>query len=179
MPEDGDHTLTIGGKEFQLVQFHLHAPSEHTIDGSPYAAEAHLVHESEEGQLAVVGDPDPPDRRFATPLVDAVVEAAPEEAGEENELEGEWSLAELLFGFGEPTVVGHPYYTYLGSLTTPGCTRGRWLDRDPGRPPDEPAEAVDRLHELIAGFPGYDGYENNNRPTQPINERVIENDPPF
>jgi hypothetical protein len=37
--------------------------------------------------------------------------------------------------------------------------------------------AVDRLHELIAGFPGYDGYENNNRPTQPLNDRVIERNP--
>jgi carbonic anhydrase len=34
--------------------------------------------------------------------------------------------------------------------------------------------AVDRLHELIAGLPGYDGYENNNRPTQPPNERGIQ-----
>jgi hypothetical protein len=37
--------------------------------------------------------------------------------------------------------------------------------------------AVDRLHELIAGFPRYDGYENNNRPTQPLNDRVIERNP--
>ena len=34
--------------------------------------------------------------------------------------------------------------------------------------------ATERLHELIAGFPGYDGYENNNRPTQPLNDREIE-----
>ena len=33
---------------------------------------------------------------------------------------------------------------------------------------------VERLHELIAGFPGYDGYPNNNRPTQPLNGRKIQ-----
>jgi hypothetical protein len=26
---------------------------------------------------------------------------------------------------------------------------------------------VQRLHELVSGFPGYDGYEDNNRPRQP------------
>jgi carbonic anhydrase len=39
------------------------------------------------------------------------------------------------------------------------------------------ATAVDRLHGLIASLPGYDGYENNNRPTQPLNDRVIERSP--
>jgi hypothetical protein len=34
--------------------------------------------------------------------------------------------------------------------------------------------AVGRLHRLIADFPGYEGYENNNRPTQPLNGREIE-----
>jgi hypothetical protein len=37
---------------------------------------------------------------------------------------------------------------------------------------------IDRLHELIAGFPEYDGYEATNRPVQPLNGRVIENDTP-
>jgi carbonic anhydrase len=34
--------------------------------------------------------------------------------------------------------------------------------------------SIDRLHELIADFPGYDGYENNNRPTQPLNDREVQ-----
>ena len=55
MPEEGEHTLTIGEDEFRLVQYHFHAPSEHTIDGKAYDAEVHLVHESEDGELAVVG----------------------------------------------------------------------------------------------------------------------------
>ncbi len=36
LPEDSDLTLTVGGDEYRLVQFHLHAPSEHTVDGEPY-----------------------------------------------------------------------------------------------------------------------------------------------
>ena len=40
---------------YQLVQFHFHAPSEHTIDGQQYDAELHLVHKNILGQLVVVG----------------------------------------------------------------------------------------------------------------------------
>jgi len=178
LPEDSGNTLRIADDEYRLIQFHLHAPSEHAIDGEPYAAEAHLVHESEDGELAVVGVLIHPTGSGPIPLVDAVVEAAPEESGDEAELEGDRSPAELLFAFGETTVAGVPYYTYPGSLTTPGCTEGvRWIVI-PGVLPTS-RETVDRLHELIAGFPGYDGYENNNRLLQPLNDRVIQVDPPF
>ena len=65
------------------------------------------------------------------------------------------------------------YFTFPGSLTTPGCDEGvRWIVL--GDTLGVSATAVDRLHELIAGFPGYDGYENNNRPIQLLNDRVIE-----
>ena len=176
-PESDDLRLAVGAKEYRLVQFHLHAPSEHTVDGSHYAAEIHLVHESEDGELAVVAlpaHPNPP----ALPLLGEAVEQAPDEAGEEVELEGEWNLLELFFADDSTTVVGVPYYTYPGSLTTPGCTEGvSWIVIQSIYPMSQ--EAVDRLHELIAGFPGHDGYRNNNRPLQPLSGRVIRNDPPF
>ncbi len=40
---------------FELKQFHFHSPSEHTINGQPYAMELHFVHADENGKLAVVG----------------------------------------------------------------------------------------------------------------------------
>lgn len=51
---DAGH-IEINGTEYKLKQFHWHSPSEHTIDGKKYDLEAHLVHETPQGQTAVVG----------------------------------------------------------------------------------------------------------------------------
>jgi carbonic anhydrase len=64
------------------------------------------------------------------------------------------------------------FYTYGGSLTTPSCTEDvRWSVLANGGHVSK--AAVDHLHEVIAGFPKYEGYPNNNRPVQPLNGRVI------
>ena len=47
--------MVIDGVEFKLLQFHFHAPSEHTLSEAAYPLEYHLVHRSEAGELAVVG----------------------------------------------------------------------------------------------------------------------------
>jgi carbonic anhydrase len=171
VPESSNLTMTIGDDVYRLVQFHFHAPSEHTVDGRPYAAEAHLVHESEEGQLAVVALLIEPDD-VGPELDETVLESAPSEAGEEVELDGEWTPLQLLLVADSTTAYGTDYYTYPGSLTTPGCSEGvRWIVISEAHPTRQ--TSIDRLHELIAEFPEYDGYANNNRPTQPLNERVI------
>lgn len=167
MPEGSDQTLTVGEDEYRLDQYHFHVPSEHTLEGESFDAEAHLVHEDGDGELAVVGVflevGAPPSE-----LLDAILTNAPEEAGEAVEAGQDRSPIELLPG-GQVT----RYSTYPGSLTTPGCDEGvRWIVLEDTL--GVSATAVDRLHELIAGLPGYDGYENNNRPTQPLNDRVIQ-----
>ena len=48
-------TLTVGDKTYALVQFHFHAPSEHTVGGEHFPMEMHFVHQAEDGTLAVVG----------------------------------------------------------------------------------------------------------------------------
>ncbi len=47
--------LTVGGKAYALVQFHFHAPSEHTVDGEHFPMEMHFVHQADDGALAVAG----------------------------------------------------------------------------------------------------------------------------
>ena len=39
-------TLNYGGESFYLANLHFHSPSEHTIGGGFYSAEAHLLHYS-------------------------------------------------------------------------------------------------------------------------------------
>ncbi len=61
---DTGHTIIInyapgsffrtGGKQYQLVQFHFHRPSEETIHGKHFEMEVHLVHADPTGHLAVV-----------------------------------------------------------------------------------------------------------------------------
>jgi carbonic anhydrase len=172
MPEASNLTLTIGNAVYRLLNFHFHAPSEHTIDGASYPAELHLVHESEQGELAVVGILVEPSA-LPSPLIDEVVESAPVDVGEEVRVADALSPLDLLLDHDPPGAVIDRYYTYPGSLTTPGCTEGvRWIVLqdihviNPG--------TLELLHSLIASFPGYDGYEDNNRPPQPLNGRKIE-----
>lgn len=41
--------------DVHLVQYHFHAPSEHTIEGGQLPLEVHFVREPQSGDLAVVG----------------------------------------------------------------------------------------------------------------------------
>lgn len=83
------------------------------------------------------------------------------------------SPLELLLDLEPPRATVERYYTYPGSLTTPGCDEGvRWIVLQDIHIIDE--GTVGFLHELIGGFPGYDGYANNNRPTQPLAGRTIQ-----
>lgn len=53
---DSTCTVDANGATYDLVQFHLHAPSEHTLDGEAYDAEAHFVHNrTDGGSLLVIG----------------------------------------------------------------------------------------------------------------------------
>ena len=49
------NTLTVGGKTYELTQFHFHHPSEETIDGKHRDMVVHLVYASKDGNLAVIG----------------------------------------------------------------------------------------------------------------------------
>ncbi|KAH4290593.1 carbonic anhydrase [Parastagonospora nodorum] len=49
-------TTTVAGADFQLVQFHMHTPSEHHINGEYHPLEVHMVHQgvADNTQLAVI-----------------------------------------------------------------------------------------------------------------------------
>jgi carbonic anhydrase len=151
-------TLVAGGKKYELVQFHGHAPSEHTLDKKSFDGELHFVHEGEGGSLAVVGvllkrgkenaDLAPYfDHLPAAPTKDPVkVEGA------------KVDLSRIL-----PAKAG--YFAYTGSLTTPPCSEGvRWFVL---ATPVEVSEA--QLAKFHAAVPG-----DSNRPVQPLGARAVE-----
>jgi carbonic anhydrase len=169
-------TLQIGSNQYPMVQYHFHVPSEHAVNGQLADLEAHFVHMNAQGVTAVLGvlfrigsDPNP--------LLDSIPLAAPATSGEEV-TEGKASPAELFRHISGVSTAGrspvrvNSFYSYTGSLTTPGCTEGVLWSVLAGAGQVSNA-AVTRYHRLIAQFPDYNGYPNNNRPVQPLNGRVI------
>ena len=54
--------INYEGKNYQLLQFHFHTPSENRIDGHASASEMHIVHKASDGSLLVIAAccPTPP-----------------------------------------------------------------------------------------------------------------------
>jgi carbonic anhydrase len=109
------NSIRVGGRRYELVQFHFHRPAEERIDGRAFDMSLHLVHKDPEGRLAVVGLL--LERGAAQPVVQSVWNNLPLEKGEEAPAQSVLDLNHLL-----PPDRG--YYTYMGSLTTPPCSEG-------------------------------------------------------
>ncbi len=148
---EGGH-VEIGGKLYDLVQFHFHHPSEHAIDAAHTEMEVHFVHRADDGSLAVIGvmltgggQPG---------LIDALFQIAPAIEGEVPA--GIADAARLL-------PQGGQYYRYQGSLTTPPCTESvTWTVM---------TEKVAVSDEAIAAFSAV--FPNDARPLQPVNRRYL------
>ena len=147
--------LTIGGKTYQLVQFHFHHPSEERIDGKAADMVAHLVHRNSEGALAVVAVMLNPGK--ANDMVETLWSHLPKQ--KEHELD----FAKLRINPAALLPSNHSYYTYTGSLTTPPCTEGvRWVVLK------SPSSLSKREISTFAAR-----YPNDARPVQPLNGREI------
>lgn len=109
------NSLQVGGRRYELVQFHFHRPAEERINGRQYDMSLHLVHKDPEGRLAVVGLL--LERGAPQPVVQSVWNNLPLEQGLEQASAHVLDLNHLL-----PADRG--YYTYMGSLTTPPCSEG-------------------------------------------------------
>jgi carbonic anhydrase len=166
VPYDPTSYLYVGSQPtdvYQLVQFHFHAPSEHTINGVRYDAELHLVHTNAIGETAVIGVL-LSSSAAGLPIFDAIMANSPTSPGE-NELSEEVNVFDLL-------PFHKRFYRYAGSLTTPACSESvQWfLMQDPV--PITP-DALSKLHTVISLFPNYGGYANNNRPIANQNGRPV------
>jgi carbonic anhydrase len=147
-------TLRVGGKPFELVQFHFHVPSEHLVVGDRSPLEIHFVHQAADGERAVLGTLVEGGRRNRA--FGALRRSFPEQVGEETRVERAISLTRLL-------PASRRAYRYPGSLTTPPCTEGiRWMVL--ARPVTVSERQLDALEELVEG---------NARPIQPRNGRPL------
>jgi carbonic anhydrase len=148
-------SISVDGIQFDLKQFHFHAPSENTINGRSYAMEAHLVHADKNGNLTVIAimfKEGAENKALARiwPLI-------PGNAGEKNALPSPFAVAQLL-----PSK--HDYFRFNGSLTTPPCTEGvRWLVMK--TPVTASKMQVEAFSHVM--------HHPNNRPVQPVNARTV------
>lgn len=154
---EGD-TLTIGEASYELIQFHFHSPSEHTVKGKHYPMEMHFVHKSSSGSLAVVGVFI--EQGTHNVFFDPIWSNLPAKKGVATHYEHvQVNVDDLLPQKTES-------YRYDGSLTTPPCSEGvRWIVMK--SPIQLSAAQITKFTALVKG---------NNRPVQPINHRVTVTD---
>ena len=154
LPPPGN-SVEVDGTEYELDQFHFHAPSEHEADGRSLPIEFHFVNRSADGEPLVLGVFVQEGR--ANPAAAQLVEALPAEEGEALPVDGDVDLLDLLPA--DPQTA--PRWSYDGSLTTPPCTEGvKWnVFKTP----------IQMSPDQVAAFTSI--YRGNDRPVQPLNGR--------
>jgi carbonic anhydrase len=140
-------TLTFNGVVYDLLQFHFHTLSEHTIDGERYPMEQHAVfRDVRTGNLAVLG-------------MFYKIGAASAFLGNFTELplrKGQRVASERTINLLDSLTPTDSYFAYSGSLTTPPCSEiVTWLVLE------TPAEMSQAQFENAWRIMG-----NNFRPTQ-------------
>ncbi|MDR1360304.1 MAG: carbonic anhydrase family protein [Deltaproteobacteria bacterium] len=149
------NTLRVGQDSFGLIQAHFHTPSENRLHGESFPLEAHFVHQSKDGELAVMAV------FFAegesSSGLDQLWRNMPKKVNE---------TVPLPSGF-DPVAILPPdreYIYFNGSLTTPPCSEGvRWYVL---RTPLTVGKSQIAAFLEVMGHP-------NNRPLQPVNARPI------
>ncbi|MDV4042204.1 hypothetical protein CMT37_05100 [Elizabethkingia anophelis] len=163
--EDNSHSLQFNfnkgsfikyhGKNYELIQFHAHEESEHTIDGMRYPLELHFVHKAVDGSVLVIGTmvKDGMENSYFEKL--SVFKAIAKNSKENTD---------IIFNPEKMYPANKAYYLYSGSLTTPPCSENvTWiLFKNPI------TMTEDEIESIAEYLP-----KNNNRPVQPLNARIV------
>ena len=170
----------------QLLQLHFHwgkwngRGSEHTINGERFPMEMHLVHQASslewgvESATSPVNIPDglavaaflwkisETDNEDLNPIIEMLGRI--KKAGSQTELESNLKISSLI----SPAM--GPYFSYHGSLTTPGCNEVvHWIVF---RTPLSISKRQLRQFRKVFNSKG-SNLVDNFRPTQPLNNRTV------
>ncbi len=152
---DNTNSITLGKVKYSLIQFHLHAPSEHKLDGKLSDLELHLVHQSESGEYAVM----------AILMRSGKENLALKQFFENLPKEDHTILnTNLKINLNDILPSDLSYYSYFGSLTTFPCNeKVNWLVLK-----NDVEVSEEQIQKFKTIFP------NNARDTHPLNDRVVE-----
>ncbi|HEY7825710.1 MAG TPA: carbonic anhydrase [Candidatus Acidoferrales bacterium] len=148
-------SISIGGKQYSVVQFHFHHPSEEEIAGRRYDLAAHIVHDDGQGRLAVIAILF--ESGSENPLIHVLWDHLPREIGKEVKVK------KVVFNLEDLLPADRGYFTFAGSLSTPPCTEGvTWYVLK---------QPVEISPAQIAAFAKM--YPDNARPLEPANALEI------
>ena len=150
----GGNMMSIGGRQYELVQFHFHRPSEERINGKSFEMVIHMVHKDPEGKLAVIAVL--LERGKAQTTIQTVWNNLPLE-------KFDTVTPSIVLDVNDLLPEKRDYFTYLGSLTTPAFTEGvLWMVMK------QPVQAAPAQMALFSRL-----YPLNSRPVQASAGRVI------
>ncbi len=150
----GGNYITVGGRSYELLQFHFHRPSEERINGKGFEMVMHLEHKDAEGKLAVVSVL--LERGKAQTMIQTVWNNLPLE-------KNDTVTPSIVLDPADVLPARRDYFTYMGSLTKPPCSEGvLWLVMK------QPVQASPAQMALFARL-----YPLNARPLQPHAGRVV------
>ncbi|WP_186644434.1 carbonic anhydrase [Fluviispira vulneris] len=148
--------IEIGRKQYGLLQFHFHTPSEHAFDGKRSAMEVHFVNQNEDGSLAVIGVLMKKGKK--NNALASIFDNMPKK---ESTLT---NVNNVNFEAEDVIPKGSKYFTYSGSLTTPPCSQiVTWYVLK---------EQIEVSIEQIKRFQNI--FNMNARPIQALSNRAVE-----
>lgn len=160
--------------EYEAIQFHFHAPAEHTIRGDYYDLEVHIVHQitprcTKKGNikrnLAVVGiffDLDEDPNAEPNPFIESL----------KLHDVGASVTINMNDALGKDMTNLMDYYAYKGSLTVPPCSaNANWYVMQ--KPLKITPDQLEQFNLRWKDNPNYAGGFGNNRAIQPLNGRTV------
>jgi len=180
-PADGvNRTVIVNGLIYSLNHFHFHwgpyysVGTEHRIDNMQYSMELHLVHSNSAGQLAVVAVLYQSSSTFISyglmPIVSSLKKIRFN--GEKLDISEEIDMKKLIKN-------GCSFYRYIGSLTTPPCTKNIiWsICEEPlsiGMGQLNEFNTLSKMEKKYGNYPPTEcQIQNNCRPAQPLYGRTV------